>query len=216
MLRYRLHVCSLAQRRRYDKDLARTHHGTRFVSSRRGNEDICRAGELPRTSTRRLRSVKAGSAMNRGIVTMQTLAEKRAQINRAAEARRVYDVRVFGSVARGDNTPASDVDFLVKPRPGCTLFDLGGGGGSARPTRMPSRRYHRRSAETAVAFSRAGGSCARMTSFGTPWRHKSRRSKKRFTRSCPTCRPRNRPIHASFRFQLNWRFFRAITPESAE
>jgi len=57
---------------------------------------------------------------------MQTLAEKRAQINRAAEARRVYDVRVFGSVARGDNTPASDVDFLVKPRPGCTLFDLGG------------------------------------------------------------------------------------------
>lgn len=60
------------------------------------------------------------------MVTMQTLAEKRAQIARAAEVRRVYDVRVFGSVARGDNTPASDVDFLVKPRPGCTLFDLGG------------------------------------------------------------------------------------------
>ena len=60
------------------------------------------------------------------MITIQTLAEKRGQIARLAEARRVYDVRVFGSVARGDNTPASDVDFLVRPQPGCTLFDLGG------------------------------------------------------------------------------------------
>jgi predicted nucleotidyltransferase len=60
------------------------------------------------------------------MVTRQTLAEKREAILRLAEARRVYDVRVFGSVARGENTPTSDVDFLVKPRPGCSLFDLGG------------------------------------------------------------------------------------------
>lgn len=60
------------------------------------------------------------------MITRETLAGKRAQISRLAEARRVYDVRVFGSVARGENTPASDVDFLVKPRPGCSLLDLGG------------------------------------------------------------------------------------------
>jgi hypothetical protein len=35
-------------------------------------------------------------------------------------------VRVFGSVARGDARPDSDVDFLVDLEPGRTLFDLGG------------------------------------------------------------------------------------------
>ncbi len=60
------------------------------------------------------------------MVTKQTLTEKRAEILRLAESHRVQDVRVFGSVARGDNTATSDVDFLVKARPGCSLFDLGG------------------------------------------------------------------------------------------
>jgi uncharacterized protein len=35
-------------------------------------------------------------------------------------------VRVFGSVARGDATEASDVDFLVDLEPGRSLMDLGG------------------------------------------------------------------------------------------
>ena len=43
-----------------------------------------------------------------------------------AEQHRTGNVRVFGSVARGDNTEASDVDLLVTPRAGCSLFDLGG------------------------------------------------------------------------------------------
>ena len=54
------------------------------------------------------------------------LAEQRAEILRLAEAYRTEKVRVFGSVARGDNTQLSDVDLLVSPRPGCSLFDLGG------------------------------------------------------------------------------------------
>ena len=33
---------------------------------------------------------------------------------------------MFGSVARGDNTENSDVDLLIRPRHGCSLFDLGG------------------------------------------------------------------------------------------
>ena len=36
------------------------------------------------------------------------------------------DVRVFGSMARGEASPESDVDFLVSMEPGRSLLDLGG------------------------------------------------------------------------------------------
>ena len=42
------------------------------------------------------------------------LREKREDILRIAERHGAYDVRVFGSVARGDAGPESDVDLLVK------------------------------------------------------------------------------------------------------
>lgn len=38
----------------------------------------------------------------------------------------VLDIRVFGSVARGDADSDSDVDLLVELEPGRSLFDLGG------------------------------------------------------------------------------------------
>ena len=60
------------------------------------------------------------------MVTLRMLAERRAEILRLAEEYRTEKVRVFGSVARGDNTQLSDVDLLVTSRPGCSLFDLGG------------------------------------------------------------------------------------------
>src|ERR1017187_352691 len=60
------------------------------------------------------------------MVTLRTLAERRSEILGLAERYRAGDVRVFGSVVRGDNTVDSDVDFLIKPRRGCSLFDLGG------------------------------------------------------------------------------------------
>ena len=34
--------------------------------------------------------------------------------------------RVFGSVLRGEDRDGSDLDLLVDPLPGVTLFDLGG------------------------------------------------------------------------------------------
>jgi uncharacterized protein len=37
-----------------------------------------------------------------------------------------YNVRVFGSVARGEADSESDVDFLVDMEPGRSLLDLGG------------------------------------------------------------------------------------------
>ena len=37
-----------------------------------------------------------------------------------------YNIRIFGSVARGEADADSDVDFLVEMEPGKSLFDLGG------------------------------------------------------------------------------------------
>jgi predicted nucleotidyltransferase len=45
-------------------------------------------------------------------------------IRALALAHGARDVRVFGSVARGDDGPESDIDFLVALEKGRTLFDL--------------------------------------------------------------------------------------------
>jgi len=58
---------------------------------------------------------------------MHALIESnRAAILEIAAKYRVADVRVFGSMARGDATDSSDVDLLVRPLPGASLLDLGG------------------------------------------------------------------------------------------
>jgi hypothetical protein len=49
-----------------------------------------------------------------------------AQIVAAAERRGARNIRVFGSVARGDQRHDSDIDFLVDFDPGRSLFDLTG------------------------------------------------------------------------------------------
>jgi predicted nucleotidyltransferase len=56
----------------------------------------------------------------------ELIKEKREQILEAAEKRGVCNVRVFGSVARGDSQESNDLDLLVDLEPGRTLFDLGG------------------------------------------------------------------------------------------
>ena len=48
----------------------------------------------------------------------------RGRLLDAARARGVRKVRVFGSLARGEAGPASDVDLLVELAPGRTLLDL--------------------------------------------------------------------------------------------
>lgn len=57
---------------------------------------------------------------------LKELQRKREQINRLAEHYHAGAVRVFGSVARGENGVSSDVDLLIRAGPGCSLFDLGG------------------------------------------------------------------------------------------
>ncbi len=52
------------------------------------------------------------------------LLDHRDEILRLAARYGATDVRVFGSVARGEARPDSDVDFLVRMEPGRSIFDL--------------------------------------------------------------------------------------------
>ncbi len=65
-----------------------------------------------------------GASENR-VITLDTLQhEKRAEILRLAGLHGCRNVRVFGSVATGENRPGSDIDFLVDVERGRTIFDL--------------------------------------------------------------------------------------------
>ena len=60
-------------------------------------------------------------------MTLEELRSRyRDQIVLLAEKRGAQNVRVFGSVARGDQSPGSDVDLLVDFEPGRSLLDLTG------------------------------------------------------------------------------------------
>ncbi len=73
---------------------------------------------------------QAGTAARRatrgGPPTMEWLKAKREEILSIAARYGARNVRVFGSAARGQTTPASDVDILVDLEPGHSLLDLGG------------------------------------------------------------------------------------------
>jgi predicted nucleotidyltransferase len=53
----------------------------------------------------------------------EILGEKRDEILRIASIHGAYNVRVFGSVARGDAGPNSDIDLLVNLQPDRSLLD---------------------------------------------------------------------------------------------
>lgn len=54
------------------------------------------------------------------------LESKRAAVREATTRYRAGNPRVFGSVIHGTDRDGSDLDLLVDPLPGATLFDLGG------------------------------------------------------------------------------------------
>jgi uncharacterized protein len=57
--------------------------------------------------------------------TLAELRGRRDEILKIASRYGVFNIRVFGSVARGDATDSSDVDLLVDIEAGRSLFDLG-------------------------------------------------------------------------------------------
>ena len=52
------------------------------------------------------------------------LSVRRDQVLRVAAQYGAHNVRVFGSVARGDHSGASDIDLLIDLDPGVSLFTL--------------------------------------------------------------------------------------------
>lgn len=56
----------------------------------------------------------------------QLRRQYREQILALAEQYKAENVRVFGSVARGEEKPGSDVDILVHFKPGASLLDESG------------------------------------------------------------------------------------------
>jgi uncharacterized protein len=56
----------------------------------------------------------------------QTIKDKRNDILSIATRNGAYNVRLFGSVARGEATEKSDIDFLVDMQPGRSLLDVAG------------------------------------------------------------------------------------------
>lgn len=57
------------------------------------------------------------------MVTHTDIMQKRADILRIAKTHGAHDVRLFGSVARGDSTPSSDIDLLVHMDSNRSLLD---------------------------------------------------------------------------------------------
>jgi predicted nucleotidyltransferase len=57
---------------------------------------------------------------------LNLLRQRRDEILQIAARNGAYNVRVFGSVARGDASESSDIDFLVDLEPKRSLFDVAG------------------------------------------------------------------------------------------
>jgi uncharacterized protein len=60
------------------------------------------------------------------IWTLETLRQRREQILEIAARYGAHNVRVFGSIARGEVGPESDVDLVVEFELGRSLLDHGG------------------------------------------------------------------------------------------
>ena len=56
---------------------------------------------------------------------LDRLREMREDIIRIEESNGARNLKVFGSVARGEEGPESDIDFLVEMEPGRNLLDMG-------------------------------------------------------------------------------------------
>ena len=58
--------------------------------------------------------------------SLEAIKSRAGLITRLGASWGMSSIAVFGSVARGEETPDSDVDFLVNAEPGRTYFDIAG------------------------------------------------------------------------------------------
>jgi uncharacterized protein len=81
----------------------------------------------------RARSSSAGSVgratrrypygVTEDVLTLEGLRRRRPEILRVAQNHRAQRIAVFGSIARGEARPDSDLDLLVDFEPGTSLLD---------------------------------------------------------------------------------------------
>lgn len=62
---------------------------------------------------------------NEKVKPSEILKLHREAIRRIVTSHRAGNPRVFGSVARGTDTEASDLDILIEPTPKTSLLDIG-------------------------------------------------------------------------------------------
>lgn len=58
------------------------------------------------------------------MTTFEEVSRRKSDLLRAAARHKARNVRVFGSVARGEDRPDSDIDFLVDFDASASLLDL--------------------------------------------------------------------------------------------
>jgi predicted nucleotidyltransferase len=58
------------------------------------------------------------------VTTLEALRQRKAEIERLAHLHGAHGVRIFGSVARGEDTDDSDIDVLVDMDEEASLLDL--------------------------------------------------------------------------------------------
>ncbi len=56
-------------------------------------------------------------------ITLENIQAKKTDIIKLTQQYHAENIRVFGSVARGESTEESDIDFLVSFLPNASLFD---------------------------------------------------------------------------------------------
>jgi len=60
------------------------------------------------------------------MLNIQEIRRYQPQIMQIAKMYAIRKVYIFGSVARGENTPHSDIDFLVELEEGASYLGIGG------------------------------------------------------------------------------------------
>ena len=95
----------------------------RLLSGAHGNPTIKTLSAVAGHLGLRLTLEPAPSALT--VPSIAALRDRASEIDAVVAAHGGSNVRVFGSVARGDARPGSDVDLLIDVQPGTGLFEIG-------------------------------------------------------------------------------------------